>query len=277
MKRPMLLWIVALVITLVAAYYQRITGPTYPVSIHTGISGKRLDLQLERSHGGDRNATVRFNTGDATIQGLLEWKRFKTGDDWALVPMVSREGMLIGELPYQPPAGKLEYRVVLRAGSETVNVPPEGSVVMRFKGDVPPFILIPHVLAMFGAMLLSTRAGLEIFNTSPRLKPLTFWTLGLLFVGGLLFGPIVQKYAFGEYWTGIPFGTDLTDNKTLIAFLGWVVAAFALYKSSRPRIWVSLAAVLLFVVYLIPHSVLGSELDYAKTAGQTQDVRTVPH
>ena len=39
----------------------------------------------------------------------------------------------------------------------------------------------------------------------------------LLAVGGFILGPLVQNYAFGELWTGVPFGWDLTDNKTLIA------------------------------------------------------------
>jgi len=32
----------------------------------------------------------------------------------------------------------------------------------------------------------------------------------------------VQHYAFGQLWTGVPFGWDLTDNKTLLAALAWV-------------------------------------------------------
>ena len=48
-------------------------------------------------------------------------------------------------------------------------------------------------------------------------KYLTFLTMGSLFLGGMLLGPIVQNFAFGDYWTGIPFGWDLTDNKTLLA------------------------------------------------------------
>jgi hypothetical protein len=117
---------------------------------------------------------------------------------------------------------------------------------------------------MFCAMLLSTRAGLEIFKKEPQFKKLTFWTLGFLIVGGMILGPLVQKFAFGEYWTGFPFGMDLTDNKTLIALIGWIIALIAVYKSKKPRYWVLGAAVLTLVIFLIPHSLLGSELDYSK-------------
>jgi hypothetical protein len=96
------------------------------------------------------------------------------------------------------------------------------------------------------------------------LKFYAFWTLGLLTIGGLILGPIVQNYAFGEYWTGIPFGFDLTDNKTLIAWLGWLVAIFMIFKSKRPKVWVLGAAIFTIAIFLIPHSLMGSELDYSK-------------
>ena len=73
---------------------------------------------------------------------------------------------------------------------------------------------------------------------------------------------MVQKYAFSAYWTGWPFGTDFTDNKTLVMFLGWVVALVAVYRVKKPGPWVLGAAVLTLVAYAVPHSVLGSELDY---------------
>ena len=73
----------------------------------------------------------------------------------------------------------------------------------------------------------------------------------------------VQNFAFGEYWTGIPFGTDLTDNKTLIAFVSWLIALLALLKTKQPTPWIVAAAIVTLVIFLIPHSVFGSELKYA--------------
>ena len=67
------------------------------------------------------------------------------------------------------------------------------------------------------------------------------------------------------YWTGIPFGWDLTDNKTLIAFIFWILAVVMNRKKERP-LYTALAAFVLLLVYSIPHSLFGSELDY--TSGQ---------
>ncbi|MDZ7774483.1 MAG: hypothetical protein U5L09_02140 [Bacteroidales bacterium] len=90
-------------------------------------------------------------------------------------------------------------------------------VIIRFKGAVPDYILIPHILLMFAAMLFSTRAGLEVVLKRKRTLLYATVTVITLFLGGLILGPVVQNYAFGDYWTGWPFGHDMTDNKTLVS------------------------------------------------------------
>ena len=262
MKRTVLLWIIATIITLATAYYQRVTGPTYPIKGSFQIEGKEIHYKFLRSHGGEGDAVVEIDAPESAT-GVLHWKRYKTNDDWEAVPMSRTGGKLSASLPHQPPAGKLEYYVEIESGGEKI-IAPHTAAVIRFKGEVPVWVLIPHIFAMFFAMLLSTRTGLEFFNPNPNLKKLTYWTLGVLFIGGFILGPIMQKYAFGEFWTGIPFGIDLTDNKTLFAFAGWVLALFMYDKSKNPKAWAAFGAILLMLMYMIPHSVLGSELDYSK-------------
>ena len=97
-----------------------------------------------------------------------------------------------------------------------------------------------------------------------NIRKLTIWTLGFLVIGGFILGPIMQKFAFGEFWTGFPFGHDLTDNKTLIAIVGWLIALYMYSKSKSPKKWALFGSFLLLIIYLIPHSVMGSELDYNK-------------
>ena len=68
-------------------------------------------------------------------------------------------------------------------------------------------------------------------------------------MGGMILGPIVQNFAFGELWTGVPFGWDLTDNKTLIAFLFWIIAVVMNRKKEKP-LYTILAAVVLTADFL---------------------------
>ena len=273
MKQSIILWVIAFVITAASAVYQRVTGPTYPRSGRILLGGIDIAYRLDRSHGGGSHHCVQILTGSTTVEGVLEWKRYNSSDEWTAVRMTNENGMLTAELPWQPAAGKLMYRVSLRSGDTTALIPSDEPVVIRFRGDVPWFILIPHIVAMFGAMLMSARTGLEYFKPEPKYRGLVFWTIGFLLVGGMILGPLVQKYAFDAYWTGWPLGSDLTDNKTAIALLGWLGAAIALHRSRRPARWVVLAAIILFVVYLIPHSLLGSELRYEEKRETGQERR----
>ncbi len=270
MKRSTLFWIIAVVVTLAAAYYQRVTGPTYPISGKTTFADANIVYKFERSHSTASNATVEIATHDGMMSGQLVWKRYKVRETPKAEPMVYdfESGTLKAELPRQPSSGKLEYKVVLSKGNANLKIPEGEPIVIRFKGDVPLAALIPHVIVMFAAMLFSTRTGLEYFSAAPDFHRLTFWTLMLMTVGGMVLGPVVQKFAFDAFWTGIPFGTDLTDNKTLIAFLAWCGAFVAVRTKRFAGQAVLVAAVVTLIVFLVPHSLFGSELDYSKQVVQ---------
>jgi hypothetical protein len=123
---------------------------------------------------------------------------------------------------------------------------------------------------MFIAMLFSTLAGLMAVIKYPLYKKYALWTLILFIAGGMVLGPIVQYFAFGNLWTGIPFGWDLTDNKTLIALIFWILAVIMNKKSEKP-IYTVLAALVLLLVFSIPHSLFGSELNVS-TGQVTQGI-----
>ena len=105
-------------------------------------------------------------------------------------------------------------------------------------------------------------AGLSALGHWPQAKREAYICIGLLLVGGFMLGPLMQKYAFGEWWTGVPFGFDLTDNKTLIAVAFWMFAAWRVRAGSPARAEVILAALVTLVVFAIPHSVWGTEINW---------------
>jgi len=272
-RKAILKWVLAVVITLSAAVYQRMTGPTHPLRGRSDFCGNSFSYRLPRTHGGDGGQRVELAVSGAGCRATLVYRRYKTGDDWSRIDMVRDGELVAAELPHQPPAGKLEYHVLLQRDGAEQSVPADRTAIIRFKGGVPNLVLIPHVLFMFLAMLVSTAAGIEALLRGPRLRRDALVASGLLFVGGMILGPIVQKFAFGEFWTGVPWGWDLTDNKTLIAMIGWAIALAVVWRNRNPRQrwWALGAAVLLLAIYSIPHSALGSELDYqsgqVKTGG----------
>ncbi len=260
-------WVLAVIITLASAVYQRVTGPTYPLEGEVFIAGQTVHYELLRSAVTTGDAPVSIAV-PATVTGAVLWKRYKTDDALTETPMVRDAEGLSAHLPVQPPAGKLQYHLVLNDGEREAMLPEGGATVIRFKDPVPLWALHPHILFMFLAMLLAARTGLEALRPMGQLRCHAWWTAGFLFAGGFVFGPIVQQYAFGQAWTGFPYGGDLTDNKVLIAFVVYAVALIILGVRrpirARERWAAVIATIVMLGIFMIPHSMYGSELDYSK-------------
>jgi len=266
------LWTITVVITLLAAVYQRVTGPTWPLYGKVQVGGAEVKFKLLRTHPGAGDAELALNVPDKTVGGTLEFRRLRSNDLWAHEALSRAGDFLIARLPHQPPAGKIMYRIrLVKEGQVPVSLTAE-PVIIRFRGDVPPLVLIPHILLMFAGMLLSNAAALEALVKGRRVLPYAGWALIAITAGGLILGPLVQKYAFDAYWTGWPLGEDLTDNKTAVSVLAWALAVWRLRKAPPARGWVVAAALITMAAFLIPHSTLGSELDYTTEAQSAQRI-----
>lgn len=253
-------WILAVIITFAAIIYQRRTGPTYDKKVKITIDNQEYRFKLIRSHGGTTDCKIELMMPDKNVSGILTYKKYPTKDEWTVTEMERVNDNLSAQLPNLPPAGKYEYKVILKKGDQSFDLTNGEPVLIRFKGHVPGGVLIPHIILMFFAMFLGNVAGIMAFFKHKKYKFYGSLVVIFLFLGGMVLGPIVQKFAFGEYWAGIPFAWDLTDNKTLIAFLFWVLAFFMNRTKERP-VYTILASIVMLIVYSIPHSMFGSQLD----------------
>jgi hypothetical protein len=265
------LWAVAVAVMLSAAVYQRSTGPTYPYRGQETLDGQSVDYSLIRSEETTRDARIAIVLPPGVAaEGTLFFRRYPTGDPYTARPLRRAGDTLAAPIPAQPAAGKVEYLLELRA-DRIVRIPADEdeTIIIRFKDPVPAGVLIPHVVLMFLAILVGVRAGLGALVGTARVRRHAWTSLVLITTGGMVLGPVVQKFAFGQYWTGWPLGYDLTDNKTLIMWLAWIVACAMVEAARKARLphglgsaVVVAAAVVMLTVYLVPHSLRGSELDY---------------
>ena len=228
-----LYWLLAIVITLVLSVYQRMTGPTYPQKVTVELNGKPYKLKLPRS-GVQQDEVITIKGVDSRAKAQLHYRRYPTSEKYTTVDFTYHEGDLQAVLPVQPVGGKLQYYIT--AGWK--DYPADEPLVIRFRNDV--FLLV---------------------ITGKTYKKWLWITVATLFVGGFILGPMVQHVAFGPWWAGFPYGTDLTDNKTLIAFVAFL-AAVATLKWKYNKWVVALAVLLMIIVFSIPHSAYGSEYDY---------------
>ena len=263
-------WCIAINITLFLSIYQRMTVPTHPKKVDIELNSEDYRVKLPRS-GVQQDAIISLNNIPAVLRQSqdpqlmdaeraeapkLHYRRYPTSDYYTTVDFKWKNHEWQAELPVQPVGGKLQYYLTV-GGKDYLKDEP---VVIRFRNDVPAYILIPHILLMFGAMLFAVYALMMVTMGREYRKWLKI-TVVTLFVGGFIFGPLVQHAAFGPWWTGFPYGTDLTDNKTLISFL-FFLAALATLKWKYNRWVVALAVLLMVAIFSIPHSAYGSEYDY---------------
>ena len=277
--KKVLLWIAAICVRLSAVYFQRVTGPTKPVNVTFNYNGAECSALLLRSTettlthkeaSGDYKTTDKTSPLSVKISNIpqdvsLEMVYSLYPGDWQSDTLVAArlDDMFTFEVPALPAASKIKYSVLI-ADSETKTLIGEGDVILRFKAPVPAAVLIPHILFMFIAMLFSNFTGIAAYFKKIRIERYALAVIILLGVGGLILGPMVQKYAFDAYWTGWPFGEDLTDNKTLVAFIVWVVAWLLNRKKGSRKYMYIIAALVMLLVYSIPHSTAGSEYDHTK-------------
>jgi len=270
------LWIAALISTVAAAAWQRRTGPSHAVRVEIPLPDTALAFTLPRTSPTTSAPRIALPAWGDQAAGMLQWRRYPTDDAFAAIPLQRDADQLVAALPIQPPAGKVEYYLALPTADGTVRVP-DATVILRFHGPVPAAVLTAHVAVMLVALLTGVRAALAAVFATGEERALALVTVAGLTLGGLILGPITQEYAFGAYWTGVPFGWDLTDNKTLVMWIGWAIAGVVAARRRRAaRGLVIAAAVLMLVVYVIPHSVRGSQLDYTRVPETADPHRPAP-
>ncbi len=184
-------------------------------------------------------------------------------------------------VPNQGRGSEFSYRFQVEdaAGRVLATIPVEDSkdkpkqLWFRFEGPRSVVLLVGHILCMFVSFLLMVLVLLTAFEdvrnkaVRIRLGKQTLWATIILFLGTFPIGMWLEYQVYATYWTGIPFGRDITDSKALVIFIYWLVMLYLLRGSalsSDPRKdsvgatatrWIAIiGAVLSLALYLIPHS-----------------------
>ncbi len=175
-------------------------------------------------------------------------------------------------LPVLEKGNRWYYHIkISQAEKEIAKFPPGPDQFIKFKGHVPAYILIPHIFCMFATIffgLLTVISSISVFRGKVGISQSVrylLWTVIFAFIGSFPLGYIVAYLAFGKGWGGIPIGWDITDNKTVILFLFWLVTFILArrgLKSERMAIskkaYMSLvlaSLIVTFIAFIIPHSI----------------------
>jgi hypothetical protein len=187
----------------------------------------------------------------------------------------SDEATLVGNLPAGEIGKRLNYRIelslngVLKASMAPANA---RGYLLKYKGQVSSFVLIPHILLMFAGVFSSFMAlfyGFDLILGKRKVKQAAIAVLLSFFcgfIGGVLIGIEVSHEVFGgSGWGGWPIGNDVTDTKTEIFLIFWLVTMiFGWLGLSGKKLKISnktfgamiiVSFIVTLAAFLIPHSI----------------------
>jgi hypothetical protein len=263
--------VLAVVLTLVVLFLSRYFGPNHKYTVEMSVGNATFSHKAPRSQIGEGPAELMLKVsgqvpGDlypelvGQVKGAGEWERFTP----ARVDLDAEYRVYVFQVPAKPWTTRYLYRFeVLHNGKTATLAHQNGDPMMvKFKGEVPAWIVACHVLGMFGGFLLLILCvfyALELArgkNENRTAGRLAWWSWIVLFIGAVPFGIPMNYYAFNVYWEAFPFGGDVTDNKSQIALIIWLLAALALSfrRGRKTGLITVLAGLVVLAIFLIPHS-----------------------
>jgi hypothetical protein len=234
--------LVAFLFTLLLLVFTRKTSAVRSVYKMVEKGGIRIEHYTVPKQVGDDVPII-----SAKVKGASEVNLFyKIGKDGEyqsvkMSPKQEDANDFEASIPLHPKGMKAWYYLEAVGQSEgdevKVTLPEENSgqvkpIRHKFEGRVPAYIVIPHVLSIFGAFFFATLSLFSAIDlkkgkgTLRRSVKICAITLLLLFIGFFPLGWAMNYFAFGVLWEAFPFGRDVTDNKSQIMFLFWLFTLF---------------------------------------------------
>ena len=231
--------VVAILFTLLLLAFTRKTTAVRSVHLTVQQEGILIDHHTVPKQMGDEIPVM-----SAKVEGASEVRLvYRIGEDgqYQSVTMSRRaeeENVFEASIPLHPKGMKAWYYLEAvdqcQDGQVKVTLPEPNSgqikpIRHKFEGEVPAYIIVPHILSIFAAIFFATLtlfSAIDLKRGKGSLKRsvrLCLATLILLFVGFIPFGWAMNYFAFGVLWEAFPFGRDVTDNKSQIMFLFWLV------------------------------------------------------
>jgi hypothetical protein len=281
--------IIALVLSVILLYFARVNSegrPDFVTHTENGFTFEFTTVPKAPEAGRVRIPIKITGPLEPDLKPLLRLSRYgqnKTTDlqRYRRLPLFvedSAAGLYYAEVTTGKRGLRLYYFFEIRdkfGGYRASLMSPDGGPFeLRFIGKIPPLVLVGHIGLMATTVFFATLGflfGIPLIAGKRNVRPLSVCfflaTLASL-LGGYPLGFAMNHYAFDTIWEGVPFGSDVTDNKTQILFVYLLfmflitLRSFTRGKLGRdlyaPRAvgWFAAGSfVLMLVIYFIPHSI----------------------
>ncbi|MEA2030035.1 MAG: hypothetical protein U9N55_00345 [candidate division Zixibacteria bacterium] len=281
--------IVALLLTLTLLYVARENSrgrPEFYTHTENGYTFEFNTVPKITEHKSDRlslKITGPFEPGIKAIfrQSLLEQDKNTNLAKYGTAPLSvedSAAGIFYAQTTAGDKGGRTWYYFEIRDNvgglRASLRMPNGEPFMLKYIGEVPSVALFFHILFMFATVFFAILGALYGFDlvrnrtNAHQFAMIFFITTVSAFLGCYPFGFMMNHYAFGTIWEGVPFGTDATDNKTQLLFVYLVFITLSSIGSlTRGKIgrnifslrtlgWFGIGSFFVLLgIYLIPHSI----------------------
>jgi hypothetical protein len=248
MKRLLILWGGALLLTFLTGYVQSGTSKYYPVTGTIGIDAKKVSYKFDKIYKGKENYNFIIRTDVPMVEGIVKWRN-QNSSAWNTNKLKKNENVLYAEIPAQEAGDIILYYVKLFKDDRTYNLPWE-PVTLLFLGYVPPTISFLSFFTLFGGLFLSFRIGLEFFNENQKIKKLSLFAVSFFFLYSIAVTPLRKSYELNAINNRVVPITDLFDLQSIVLFVLWIVAMITIFKMSSPKKPALIFSILTALVFL---------------------------
>jgi len=248
MKRPLILWSAALLLTFLTGYIQSGTSEFYPVTGTIGIDEKKVSYRFEKLYNGKDNYKFIIRTDNPGIKCFVKWKN-EMVKNWNSIEMKKKDEAFIAEIPRQEAGKKIFYFAEISKGEKKFVVP-DKPVLLLFQGYVPSMISSLSFFTLFAGLLLSFRTGLEFFNENQKIKKLTLFTTSFFFLYTIAVTPLKKSFELNAINNKVVPVTSLFDLQSILLFLLWIAAMIIIFKAKDPKKPIVIFSILTVSVFL---------------------------
>lgn len=268
--------LIGIAVTLLVFVVARRISRNKPVELDLEYAGARVTHTsvFEQVGPGRPRIDISIDRPGAVLPLLL----YRAGGDERLETLTMEDlgnGFWSALLPALERGARIEYGFRLLGTDESLDVRPDTTrfFTLKYKGEVSATVLVLHILFIFAAFFFMVESMIGSASILARGEPreftvaMTRWVVVFTFIGGWPLGIALNWQRFGVLWEGFPFGYDITDNKTQLMFLFWVVVMLVSWRSffgrrtgrdlvsDRFYAWVVMASALAsLLIILLPHS-----------------------
>lgn len=250
MKKILILWFGAFIVTFLAGYLNSVTGSDFPFSGTIGSGKKKVTYYFETVYNGKQPMEIMMRTDIPDLEGYIINRTDGAADT---IPMVYADNRLTAQFDSVAPGTLLIYDVYINYEGKWIQVPEEMTVTTEILGFLPKTIRILVFVCLFGGVLLAVRSGIDYFTERSNHRKNGFFALIAFSCYSLIVMPVKLSYELGLVNSMQKVSPEIIYTlKDMSFFLVWTAVMITAFNVKNSKLVVAIGAgvIVIMTVFL---------------------------